>query len=96
MKRRNSESLTDVLRGYLREEGLETPLNQYRIIDSWKEVLGAGVARYTGNMFIKNQTLFVKITSPVLKNDLMMARTRLVTQLNEQVGAYVISDIVFL
>ncbi len=95
MKRSNTESLSDVLNAFLRQNGLETPLNQYRLVESWTEVVGKTIARYTGDLFIKNQTLYVKVTSPSLKSDLMMGRSSLVRQLNRHVGAYVISDIVF-
>ena len=43
--------------------------------------------------FIKNQTLFVKITNPALRHDLSMMRTQLMRRLNEQVGALIITDI---
>ncbi len=95
MKRSNTEALSDVLNAFLRQNGLETPLNQYRLVESWTEVVGKTIARYTGDLFIKNQTLYVKVTSPSLKSDLMMGRSSLVRQLNRHVGAYVISDIVF-
>ena len=95
MRKTNSEHISTVIRQYLREEGLETQLNQHRLIDSWAEVMGQGIVRYTGNIFIKNQTLFVQIKSSVLKQDLMMARTSLVRRLNDHVGALVITDIQF-
>lgn len=79
----------------MREEGLETPLNQYRLIEAWAAVMGQGIAKYTGNIYIKNQTLYVQITSPVLKSDLMMGRASLVRRLNEHVGAQVITSISF-
>jgi len=95
MRRSNAESLTEILRYYLREEGLETPLNQYRLVQAWPQVMGEGINRYTQNIFIKNQTLFVKISSAVLRNDLHMSRTTLVQRLNDHVGAQVITDIHF-
>ena len=96
MKRSKTESLTDILNDCLRQNGLETPLNQYRLIESWNTVVGKTIARYTGDLFIKNQTLYVKVKSSTLKSDLMMGRSSLVHQLNEHVGAYVISDIIFI
>ncbi len=95
MRKTNSEHISTVIRQFLREEGLETPLNQHRLIDSWAEVMGQGIVRYTGNIFIKNQTLFVQIKSSVLKQDLIMTRTNLVRRLNDHVGALVITDIQF-
>lgn len=96
MKRSKTESLTNLLNEYLREQGLETPLNQQRLIEMWPLVMGETINRYTGVLFIKNQTLCVKILSASLKNDLMMNRSTLVARLNEAAGAYVISEITFL
>ncbi|MCQ2269508.1 MAG: DUF721 domain-containing protein [Bacteroidaceae bacterium] len=95
MRRGRAESVGEVLRKYLRQEGLETPLNQFRLIDKWNELLGPGIAAYTGEIYIKNQTLYVQIKSPALKNNLMMERERLAKRLNEAVGAQVISNIIF-
>ncbi|MBR3478770.1 MAG: DUF721 domain-containing protein [Bacteroidaceae bacterium] len=95
MKRSKTESITNLLNEFLREQGLETPLNQHRLIESWPVVMGDTINRQTGNLFIKNQTLYVKIKSAALKSDLMMTRTSLVKRLNDAVGAFVISDINF-
>ncbi len=93
MCRREVKSVADVLQQLLREEGLETPLQQKRLIDSWETVTGRIVARYTTEKFIQNQTLYVKIVNPALRQDLAMMRQQLVKRLNEQVGSFIISDI---
>lgn len=95
MRRSKAEQVGDIVRLFMRQEGLETPYNQYRLVNSWEEVMGEGIARFTSEKFIKNQTLFVKITSPVVKNDLMMVRSSIVKKLNDAVGCQVISEIRF-
>lgn len=95
MRKTNTETLGAIVRRLLREEGLETPLNQHRLVHSWADVMGQGIMRYTGNVFIRNQTLYVQIRSAVLKQDLMMSRSNIVRRLNEHVGAQVITDIQF-
>ena len=84
-----------MIRRFLREGGLESPLNEYRLIQAWETVLGKAIARYTEQMYIKNQTLYVHLTSPALRQNLQMSRQSLVKRLNEAVGAQVIVDIVF-
>ncbi len=93
MFRRDVKSIGDVLNQFLRDQGIETPLLQRRLIDAWETVTGKTVSRYTGDKFIKNQTLFVKITNPALRQDLSMMRSKLVQRLNAEVGAMVIADI---
>lgn len=93
MFRRKVQTLADILQQTLRENGLETPLLQRRLIDAWPTVVGQTIDEYTGERFIKNQTLFVKILNPALRQDLSMMRTQLVKRLNEQVGALVITEV---
>ncbi len=96
MRRNKVESIGDVIRQYLRQEGLETPLNETRMAAAWPEAMGPVVARYTGDVFVKNQVLYVHLKSPALKANLMMEREVLVRKLNGFVGAQVIRSIVFL
>ena len=95
MRRNNAEQIGDVIRFFLRQQGLESPLNEYRLVQAWGDVVGPAMARYTSNLYIKNQTLHVHLTSAVLRQELMMARELLVKHLNRQVGAEVIVDIHF-
>lgn len=95
MERRKAEELGSVIMRYLRLQGLEAPLNEYRLIEAWPTVAGSAVAAYTDSLRIYNQKLYVKLKSPALRANLMMERSRLVRSLNEAVGASVIVDIVF-
>lgn len=95
MFRRKVRSISDLLPEILRREGLEGPLLQKRLLAAWEQVVGEPVAKYSGERFIKNQTLFVKILSPALRADLALSRSILVKRLNEAAGAFVIADIKF-
>ena len=47
MKKTESEKVGGVILQYLRETGLETPLNEHRLIQAWDKVLGPTVSKYT-------------------------------------------------
>lgn len=93
MFRREVKSINDLLNMYLRHEGLETPLLQKRAIDAWDNLMGDMITRYTGEKFIKNQTLYVKIINPALRQDLSMMKTSIVQRINQAVGSQVITDV---
>ena len=95
MFKRDVNNIKDLILKNLRAQGLETPLLQKRLIDSWGEVAGQIVVNYTDGVYIRNQTLFVHITSPALRSELMMMRSELVRKLNAHVGSQVIADIRF-
>lgn len=95
MFRRNVQSVRDLILQALREQGLETPLQQKRLVESWPKVAGPVIARYTLNTYIYNQTLFVRLSNPALRSDLSMRRQELTQKLNSLVGEQVITDIRF-
>ncbi len=95
MRRGEIKSISELVRATCREEGLETPLNEYRLIQAWSQMLGKAVQTYTKELKIYNQVLFVKVTSSVLRQELLMNRKALVKRLNDHVKAQVITDIVF-
>ncbi len=95
MRRNNAEKIGDILQRFLRQESLESPLNEQRLLDAWPKVIGEGMARYTRQIYIKNQILYVQLSSSVLRQELMMGRELLVRKLNEMVGANVIYNIIF-
>ena len=95
MERRKEESIGDVLLRYLRQSQLESPLNEFRLKQSWNSVAGNTAAQLTEQVNIYNQKLYVKLRSATMRAELMMKRSELVQQLNTMVGANVITDIIF-
>ena len=95
MFKREVHEIGQLVMRNLRVQGLETPLLQKRLVESWPVVAGPVIARYTLNTYIYNQTLFVRLSNPALRSDLSMMRQELVKTLNDRVGEQVITDIRF-
>lgn len=95
MERHKSTPISNLLDMWLRSEGLETPLLQHRMIKGWKEVMGATVAQYTGNISIYGNVLRVQIKSPALRQNLLMMRTEIARKMNEYVKAQIIQEVTF-
>lgn len=95
MRKSNTQRLSDVLKTYVQENALEKKLSELDLIKSWEMVMGKTVARYTGNLYIQNSTLFVETTSPIVRNELLMMREEIRQRLNEVAGSELIKTIVF-
>ncbi|MBL7970112.1 MAG: DUF721 domain-containing protein [Prolixibacteraceae bacterium] len=95
MRKSNTQSISSVLKNYVRENNLERKLNELDLIKSWESVMGKTVARYTGNLYIQNNTLFVETNSPIVRNELLMMKEEIRVRLNEVVGEELIKAIIF-
>ncbi|MGM9805444.1 MAG: DUF721 domain-containing protein [Candidatus Aphodosoma sp.] len=58
-------------------------LEAIKVIETWRELLGPVLSRYTSEERFANGRLTVRITSSVLRNDLFLQRTILLERLNK-------------
>jgi len=95
MRRSNIQSIGEVIREYLKGTGFEKKLKEVDVVQSWEELLGKTIATYTNDIALKNKILYVKISSPVVKNELFMMREEIRRKLNEKAGEEMVSKIIF-
>ena len=93
---RNDEeqSLGYALKSCLKGADLQKGIDQVDLTAAWNEVLGPGVANYTVSVRLQGSTLFVSLSSSVLREELSLGRTRIIEMLNEQVGRAVVEKLV--
>lgn len=79
----------------MKEENLDTQVYEYRAAALWPQVVGPGVNRYTVSRDVKNGVMYIRLSSAVLRQELMMNRSSLVKRINDMLEHEVITDIVF-
>jgi hypothetical protein len=95
MQRKNSQPLSEVLSTFFEDNGLlKSKLAEHRVITAWHEMLGAGVSHYTKNVYFSRNTLYVQLTSAVLRSELLLNKEELIKRLNEYAGMKVINEII--
>ncbi|MBP1617001.1 MAG: hypothetical protein H6Q14_828 [Bacteroidetes bacterium] len=96
MRKKNTESIGEVMQQFFAEnEVFKKKLGENRILNGWAELLGASIASYTTNLYIRNSILHVHVSSSVLRSELIINRYNLIKRLNKHAGMEVIKDIAF-
>jgi predicted nucleic acid-binding Zn ribbon protein len=93
MKKTNEILLKDAISSFLKDNNLESKLNETRIISAWEGVVGKMISRHTNQMYIKDRVLFVKVDSAALREELSYQRSKLVKKLNHAAGVEAIDDL---
>lgn len=94
MRKNQTQTIAEVISQLLKAKGFENKLLEVRMIRFWEELLGKTVARYTKHMYVKNNTLYVTLTSSIVRNEIMLIRDELIRKLNEKAGKNFIEKIV--
>lgn len=92
------QSIGDLLSGDLRKiVGPESSkaLDAVHVVNTWREMLGPTMIRYSEEETFQEGALKVRIKSAVLRNDLFMQRTELIQKLNTQLGRQIVFAITF-
>jgi predicted nucleic acid-binding Zn ribbon protein len=91
----NDQQVGEVIEMMLQQFGLAGKYREFRLKQSWAEMMGPMVANRTEDLYIRNGVMYVKLNSPSLRNELSYGRSKLVAMLNEAAGKEVIHDIRF-
>ena len=94
MERKDVKKIDSLLHQFVKAHGLERGLAEYRLMKSWKDLLGITVAKKTKSLRIQNRKLYVTLHSSVVRNELSTMKDSLIPKLNEAAGMNVIDDVV--
>ena len=70
-------SLSDVLKEFVSTNKLQEGLDRVEIKDAWKNLMGNGVNSYTTSVQLKRDTLYVELSSSVLREELSYGKKKL-------------------
>ena len=94
-KRKNEyHSLSDALKEFINENRLEKGLEKIDARDAWIKLMGNGVNNYTSDVQLKGDTLYVSLSSSVLREELSYGKEKIKTMLNEELGRDIIQKII--
>jgi hypothetical protein len=90
----NDSPIGNILSEIIKTNKLESGLNQVSVEDAWRNTMGNGVNTYTRNIILKNTTLYVELTSAVLREELSYGKDKIIKIINEELGRDVITAVV--
>src|SRR3954467_717706 len=90
----NQSSIGDVLQQIIKVNKLGAGMDQIDVKDAWRQLMGNGVNTYTKNVVLKGSTLYVELTSAVLREELSHGKSKIVKMINEELGREVVKDVV--
>lgn len=90
----NESSIGDILKEIIEVNKLDKGLNQISVADAWKNLMGNGVNNYTRNILLKGSTLYVELTSSVLREELNYGKDKIVKMINEELGREVVKEVI--
>jgi predicted nucleic acid-binding Zn ribbon protein len=87
--------LGDVLEEVIDQLGARRKIDEARVVETWASVVGDQINGVTESAWMKDTTLYVKISSAAWRQELHMNRRKWRERLNGALGREVVEEIVF-
>ena len=90
----NNTDIKNLINVFLKKNRLENGLLDLEVKKVWFEVMDNGIANYTRDVNLKNKTLYVKLNSPALREELSYGKEKLINIINQKFENEIINKIV--
>jgi predicted nucleic acid-binding Zn ribbon protein len=78
----------------IRELRIGNKMDEMKVRKYWHEMMGSYITNHTTRIFYKQGKLFVYLESSALKQELFMARKKIIEGLNERLGENLVHELV--
>jgi len=94
-KRHNEHlKIGDILKEFVETNKLQSGLDKINVRDAWEQLMGNGVNHYTTGVKLERSTLYVQLSSSVLREELSYGKEKIIAMLNEAMGKEIIKKLV--
>ena len=93
LRDRRFQPVGELIERFIEEAGLKPDLAEAHIRTNWADIAGAPVAARTTELFIRRQTLILRIDRPALRQELAYHKARLIERVNQSVGYELITSV---
>ena len=90
----NNIELKNLINTFLKKNKLEKGILNIEVKKAWFDLMNNGVANYTTDVSLRNNTLYIKLSSPSLKEELSYGKEKLIKLINEKLEEDVVEKIV--
>ncbi|MBL0012699.1 MAG: DUF721 domain-containing protein [Flavobacterium sp.] len=89
----NESTIGDVLSEIIQVNKLQGGIDDVGVKEAWKNLMGNGVNTYTKNVVLKGSTLYVELTSSVLRQELQYGKDKIIKMINEELQREVVKEV---
>ena len=90
----NQSTVGDVLKQIIQVNKLQPGMDQIDVKEAWQNLMGNGVNSYTKNVALRGSTLYVELSSSVLREELSHGKSKIISMINEELRREVIKEVV--
>lgn len=96
MKKANEQTIRQAINLLLDTYKIKDKYLETSVLTHWERIMGKTISSRTTEIYIKSKKLFIRLNSAALKQELVQSKDKIIQLINEEMGAEVIREVVFI
>ena len=92
-KRGELKNISKVIEEVFSQKQIRIGIDNIKVQDAWKKTMGKNIQKYTFKVVYRKGTLYVKLKSSVLKEELKYEKLKVIKLINNELGKEYIKNI---
>ena len=87
-------TMGEAIQAFIKKNKLQKGMDKVNAREAWANLMGNGVNNYTTAIELRGETLFVSLSSSVLRQELSQGKSKIIVMLNEELGKDLVKKLV--
>lgn len=92
-KKSSDKPLKEVIDQFLEMYGMDKKFEEIDIQNTYNDLMGKMITSKTESLYFRNGTLYIKLSSAVLRQELSMNKSKIVDLINDKIGKPLIQEV---
>ena len=97
MKRNHeTNSVKEILNSFFNQKQISQGVFNSKVGIAWKNTAGKQFSKYTKDVYLRKNTLYIKVSNPMLKEEISYSKNKIIELINSELKKDIIEKIVLL
>ena len=85
------KSIKSILENFVDQDKISDGIFNVKIKQAWEKAVEKKILDYTKSIYIKGDVLFIEVSNPILKQEILYSRQKVIDLINDDLGKEIVS-----
>ena len=86
--------IKNIIESFVEQDSISDGIFNIKIQKAWENAVEKKILDYTKEIYVKGDILYIKVSNPILKQEILYSRQKVINLINEDLGKELIKKIV--
>ena len=86
--------IKNIIESFVEQDSISDGIFNIKIQKAWENAVEKKILDYTKEIYVKGDILYIKVSNPILKQEILYSKQKVINLINEELEKYLIKKIV--